>query len=305
MKHIRHVWFEVMQHCNERCAFCFNVWKEGATYPILRRDPARLEAVLDAVLGRLGPDTITFSGGEPLLCRDLEALVARSSRERMKIQVTTNGTLLTRDRARSLVGAGARVFAVTLLAGESAPHDALTGLPGSFRRAARGIAEARRAGARVGVVFVATAANLEHLTDAAEMGIALGATCLELVRFLPGGAGLARAREFSLTQAQMRRMLVEGERLARTYGIHVSCAEPVPAAVTEGLDLRRVRLSACGAGGVRLAVDAAGNVRPCEQDARILGSVLDPAFRIPEPRCLSRACAVEAHHGLAPRRAAS
>lgn len=293
----RHVWLEVVQHCNERCAFCYNVWKADRAYPAARRDPERLRAVLDAALVRLAPGALTFSGGEPLLRRDLEGLVAVATRAVPEVQIATNGTLLDRARAAALAAAGARAVSVPLLAGEPGLHDRMTGLSGSFRRACRGLAEARRAGMRTAVVFVATAQNLHALRDAAETGIALGARCLELVRFLPGGASLGNLPSFLLAPGQIRTMLAEGDRIACDYGITTVCAEPVPARLCEGLALRRTRLAGCGAGAERLAIDPAGNVRPCEQDGRILGNVLDPAFAPPAPSgCLARSCAVENHH---------
>jgi MoaA/NifB/PqqE/SkfB family radical SAM enzyme len=78
---------------------------------------------------------VTFTGGEPLLRRDLEDLVAAVARAiRLKyITLITHGAMLTPERARSLWDAGVNQFNVSLdyLDGR---HDAARGIPGLTRK---------------------------------------------------------------------------------------------------------------------------------------------------------------------------
>jgi GTP 3',8-cyclase len=84
--------------CNLRCSYCMPA--EGLDW--LRRDIVLtteeiIRLVRIAVL-RLGIDEVRFTGGEPLLRRDLEAIVGAVSalRPRPKISVTSNGIGLAR-----------------------------------------------------------------------------------------------------------------------------------------------------------------------------------------------------------------
>lgn len=118
------VHFEVTLRCNARCGFC-NYW---------HTDPATRdhEVTSFAEAARaFNPLMITFTGGEPLLRRDLEVLVrAVADAVRVRyIAMITHGGMLSVDRAWSLWEAGINQFNVSLdyLDGR---HDAGRGIPG-------------------------------------------------------------------------------------------------------------------------------------------------------------------------------
>src|SRR3954471_24685338 len=91
------VQFEVTLRCNARCGFC-DYWKTPAD---ARRDELRSYA--DAAR-YFNPMLVTFTGGEPLLRRDLEDLVAAvDSAVRLKyVTLITHGSMLTVERALAL-----------------------------------------------------------------------------------------------------------------------------------------------------------------------------------------------------------
>src|SRR5262249_43247455 len=91
------VHFEVTLRCNARCGFC-DYWK---TDPAGKRD--ELASFADAAR-YFNPLLVTFTGGEPLLRRDLEELVAAvAGAVRLKyIMLITHGAMLSRARGRSL-----------------------------------------------------------------------------------------------------------------------------------------------------------------------------------------------------------
>jgi MoaA/NifB/PqqE/SkfB family radical SAM enzyme len=116
--------FEVTLRCNARCGFC-DYWK---TEPSARA--TELASFADAAR-YFNPMLFCFTGGEPLLRRDLEDLVrAVSDSVRLKyIMVLTHGGMLSVDRARSLWDAGVNQFNISLdyLDGR---HDQARGIPG-------------------------------------------------------------------------------------------------------------------------------------------------------------------------------
>jgi MoaA/NifB/PqqE/SkfB family radical SAM enzyme len=118
------VHFEVTLRCNAHCSFC-DYWK---TDPSARA--SELTSFAEAAR-YFNPMLVTFTGGEPLLRRDLEDLVAAvAAAIRLKyITLITHGAMLTPERARSLWQAGVNQFNVSLdyLDGR---HDAARGIPG-------------------------------------------------------------------------------------------------------------------------------------------------------------------------------
>ena len=122
------VHFEVTLRCNARCGFC-DYWKTPAgarTHELASfADAARF----------FNPMLVTFTGGEPLLRRDLEELVAAvDAAVRLKyVTLITHGGMLSPERAASLREAGIHQFNISLdyLDGR---HDAARGIPGLTAR---------------------------------------------------------------------------------------------------------------------------------------------------------------------------
>ena len=90
---------------------------------------------------------VTWTGGEPLLRRDLESLVAGvSAAVRLKyVMLITHGGLLTAERARSLWNAGVPQFNISLDYLDER-HDRARGIPGLVAKILRTVPAMRAAG---------------------------------------------------------------------------------------------------------------------------------------------------------------
>ncbi len=163
------VHFEVTMRCNARCGFC-DYWKTPA-----EEKQHELKSFADAAR-HFSPMIITFTGGEPLLRRDLEDLVTtvRAASRLTYINVITHGGMLTIDRARSLWKAGIDQFNISLdyLDGR---HDTARGIPGLTKKIL-GTVEAMRADGIDGIRFntVIKNDNLGELMPIVETAARLG-----------------------------------------------------------------------------------------------------------------------------------
>lgn len=118
------VHFEVTMRCNARCDFC-DYWKNGA-------DATRSDAASYAEAARyFNPLMITFTGGEPLMRRDLEDLIAAVANaiSVRYLAMITHGGMLSVERARSLWEAGLNQFNISLDFLDER-HDVARGIPG-------------------------------------------------------------------------------------------------------------------------------------------------------------------------------
>ena len=122
------VHFEVTLRCNARCGFC-DYWKTPAG-----ARAHEIESFADATRF-FNPMLVTWTGGEPLLRRDLEDLVAGVAAVPGLRYTTliTHGGMLTAERALSLRDAGIHQFNISLdyLDGR---HDDARGIPGLTQR---------------------------------------------------------------------------------------------------------------------------------------------------------------------------
>ena len=124
--------YEVTYRCNLRCKFC-SVWRNGSKKEL---DFGQARRLIDKV-AEVGVPVFNLSGGEPLLREDLEDLALYAQRRGMMTQLNTNGTLISRDRARKI----AEVFDVVnvSLDGFEKTHDGIRGINGAFKKAVQGM----------------------------------------------------------------------------------------------------------------------------------------------------------------------
>ena len=163
------VHFEVTHRCNARCGFC-DYWK---TDPSARS--RELTSYADAARF-FNPMLVTFTGGEPLLRRDLETLVsAVATAVRLKyIMLLTHGGMLTVERASSLWDAGVNQFNISLDYPDQR-HDVARGIPGLTQRILAAVEGMRTAGID-GIRFntVIKRDNLDQIIPIVRLAMELG-----------------------------------------------------------------------------------------------------------------------------------
>ena len=116
---LRDLRISVTDRCNFRCTYCMPREVFGRDFEFLRRDELlTFEEIarLAQLFARAGVEKIRLTGGEPLLRRDIEDLIGMLSRVRgvNDLTMTTNGSLLTEERARTLKRAGLSRISISL-----------------------------------------------------------------------------------------------------------------------------------------------------------------------------------------------
>jgi cyclic pyranopterin phosphate synthase len=134
--------------CNLRCPYCMPDQPQWLPKEqILRRE--ELMRLLTLFVTRLGITQLRLTGGEPLLRKDVAAIVRECSVLRQqgleRISLTSNGILLA-DRAAALVAAGLDDINVSLDAVSEAAFARMSGGHGSPGEVMAGILAARDAG---------------------------------------------------------------------------------------------------------------------------------------------------------------
>jgi MoaA/NifB/PqqE/SkfB family radical SAM enzyme len=133
--------FAITSACNARCGFCSFARDR---LPKAQQHSVSLEEAKSAcdILQRNGVRFLHFTGGEPLVHRDLTAMIAHATGIGMTATVVTNGALLTERRIDALAEAGIAKVCISIDAATAEAHDAnrgLRGLTARLRRAVRGL----------------------------------------------------------------------------------------------------------------------------------------------------------------------
>ena len=152
------VW-NVTRACNLKCIHCY-------ARAVERGDESEIDhekglALIDD-LALFGVPVILFSGGEPLMRPDLVGLARYAVDKGMRAVVSTNGTLMTRQKARELKQIGLSSVGVSL-DGMETVKDRFRGKRGAFRDAIAGIKNCQEMGLKVGLRFTINRLNVAEI----------------------------------------------------------------------------------------------------------------------------------------------
>ena len=150
---LRDLRISVTDRCNFRCVYCMPKEVFGRDYRFLeRRELLSFEELerLARVFVHEGVEKIRITGGEPLLRRDLERLIATLAALDVDLTLTTNGSLLAR-KARILADAGLRRVTVSLDSLDDEAFRAMNDVEFPVQRVLEGIDAAAAAGLPVKV----------------------------------------------------------------------------------------------------------------------------------------------------------
>jgi 12,18-didecarboxysiroheme deacetylase len=152
------VW-NMTRRCNLKCLHCYAHASSLQGEDDIGTEKAK--GIIDD-LAAYGAPVMLFSGGEPLARKDLTELASHATRKGMRAVISTNGTLITRDKARELKSVGLSYVGISL-DGLEEVHDRFRCVPGSFQKALEGIANCQAEGLKVGLRFTINKRNVNEI----------------------------------------------------------------------------------------------------------------------------------------------
>ena len=152
------VW-NITRRCNLKCVHCYAHAKDIPFDNELTTDQGK-ELIDD--LAAFGSPVMLFSGGEPLVRKDLPQLAAYAVEKGMRAVISTNGTLITPKMARTLKEIGLSYVGISI-DGMKEINDRFRGVKGAFRSALEGIKNSQDAGIKVGLRFTVNKFNVMEI----------------------------------------------------------------------------------------------------------------------------------------------
>jgi Fe-coproporphyrin III synthase len=149
------VW-NMSRRCNLKCIHCYSSSRNRLYPDELTTEEAK---VMIADLAAFGAPVLLFSGGEPVMRPDLPELAQYAVDQGMRAVISTNGTLITQEKAKVFREIGLSYVGVSL-DGIEATHDRFRGVSGAFDAAIKGIRTCRDMGIKVGVRFTINRHNV-------------------------------------------------------------------------------------------------------------------------------------------------
>jgi cyclic pyranopterin phosphate synthase len=184
---LRDLRISVTDRCNFRCTYCMPKEVYGRDFQFLERSQLlsfdEIHRLVTIFHGH-GIEKVRITGGEPLVRRQLEKLIAMLAREpRLDLTLTTNGSLL-KQKAQALKDAGLNRVTVSLDSLDDAVFKAMNDVDFPVAKVLEGIEEADRVGLRPLKV------NMVVKRGTNDQSV------LEMARFFKGSGHILRFIEF-------------------------------------------------------------------------------------------------------------
>ena len=259
------VLLELTYRCNLDCQFCYN------DLSLVGR-PLRFAQYRSLLqeLARMGVLNVVLTGGEPLAHPRFFELGALARELGFVVRVKSNGHALDEVRALRLRReVDPFLVEISLHGATASTHDAQTRVAGSFERLLRNLGTLRSAGLRIKINSTLTRLNEGELEQMYEIADGLELPLQIDPEVTPRDNGDLSPLDLSPTAAGLRRhyeVLRERSPAARPAAV----PDAEPCGQPNAGDAPRKH---CGAGSSGAAIDPFGNVYPCVQWRRKVGSL--------------------------------
>jgi len=285
------VW-NITAQCNLKCRHCYMEATESAHDNEMTT--AEGKAFIDDLAAMKVP-VLMFSGGEPLVRRDLFELASYAVGKGLRIVLSTNGTLIDAVTAKKIKEAGFQYVGVSIDGCEEI-HDGFRGEKGAFAAAIAGIRAARAAGNRTGIRFTLNRINQQELPAVMELieQEKVDRFCMYHLVYAGRGGDMKKLDLSSGEKREVAQFLIEKTLDFNRRGVEIEIlttdnhadglylldyiARTEPGRVAEVRQLLEMH-GGCSAGDRMADVDYLGNVHPCQFWSDLtLGNVRERKF---------------------------
>jgi radical SAM protein with 4Fe4S-binding SPASM domain len=176
--------------CNMRCLHCYISAESMSKSELSKKEALEL---IDQ-LSRLRPPLLILSGGEPLVRKDFLEIAEYASSRKLRLSLSTNGTLLTKEVAKKLYDLGFVYIGISLDSPNPIWHDKFRGKVGAFDETVAGIKNSVEAGLSTGLRYTIMRKNVNDVSQIVNLALNLKICRITFYHLSPAG----RAKEINL-----------------------------------------------------------------------------------------------------------
>lgn len=271
---------ELTEACNNACIHCYNYWRYLKTGKKLKTDDRErtldhfsriLKVIIDQDIG-----SITFTGGEPLIRKDILFDLIKIARDaELQVSINSNAALITEKDIFRFKELGVDSFLISLLSHNAKTHNTMA-LANSYSRTIRGIQRLVEAGLCPSVNMVTSQANIKDVKKTAELVKEIGVKSFTATPIL--SCHLSQGHNaITLSPEQIKKSLTDLSWAKEYLGLDVGVLEPLPHCMFTEKERSSVfsitGFRYCCAGISDCAISPDGDVRPCILSSEIGGNI--------------------------------
>jgi len=249
------VQFDVTNACNLHCAHCIT-----SSGDALENELSTDEALkLIEELAELNVFQIGFSGGEVFVRKDIFQLMERAKELGIRVQVTTNATLVNHTIAERLSALELVTVGVSLEGATEESYGKFRGKE-NFKRALKGIKILLEYNLPVKIKTAVSRDNIDEMEDIVKLAVELGVKAVDMFLLYPEGRAESM-KERTLNREEIKEFLIRLSELRKKYSgkIDVDVDDKPNAFLVDP----SLNTSTCGAGVYWAEVLPNGDVVPC------------------------------------------
>ncbi len=259
------VQLDLTYRCNERCVHCYLDHDDHG-----EMTTAEIKDLLDQ-MADAGVFFLILSGGEIFLRKDLFEIVEHARMLLFSVKLKTNAVMIRKAKAERIAALGVESVQISVYSHRADVHDAITKLPGSFRRTIEGARLLKAAGVRVSFANVLMQHNANDYPEVQALAQRIGAHYTVDATITPMMDGDRSILDLNIDAGTLEQVFHDSTLVGNAEEF---CAPPSgPLAEADALDTLP-----CSAGHTACYVSPYGDVYPCVQFPLPSGNVRTTRF---------------------------
>jgi radical SAM protein with 4Fe4S-binding SPASM domain len=252
------VQLDLTYRCNERCIHCYLDHDDHGELTT-----AEIKDLLDQ-MADAGVFYLTISGGEILMRRDFFEILEHARARTFCVKLKTNGVLIREKEALRLRELGVESVQISIYSHRPEVHDAITKMPGSFRKSIQAVRLLRAQGLLVTLANVLMVQNSSDYQSVKALAAELDAKFIIDPTITPMMDGDRSILNLNVDRATLQGVFRDG---ALVGNVEEFCAPP------RSVDEEALDMLPCSAGHTACYVSPYGDVYPCVQFPMPSGNV--------------------------------
>lgn len=262
--------------CNNKCRFCyaFSPYRESG-----EMTTEQVKRVIDILVDDAKVPSLSFTGGEPTLRKDLFGLVQHGRSRGLRMNLITNGiTCSDKSFVDRLVAADLNSAQVSIEGPDAETHDHIVGHPGAFEKTVQGIRNLRETEIYTHCNTTICKPNVNKLEELVDFHAdELGLSYFSMNMVIYTGSAAKMRNELQITFSEIGEIVKRVQKRAKKKQIQFVWYAPTPVClfnpIAHGLGAKM-----CAACDGLISIDAEGGVLPCSSFSNPVGNILIEGF---------------------------
>lgn len=271
----------VTYRCNLACRFCYAACGCKKVDSGKECDTQAMKKILRLIRDEAKVPSVSFTGGEPLLRKDLCQLIAHAKSLSLWTNLITNGTLVTPKVARQLKTVGLDSAQVSIEAGDADLHDSIVQQRGAFEKTCAGVCALRDAGIRVHTNTTISALNKNSLQAILVLVKSLGMDRFSMNMLMPEGSAKVNISELLVSYSDIGEIVLDVWSKAQESGLEFMWYSPTPMCIFNPV-IHGLGNKGCAACDGLLSIAPNADILPCSSYPKPMANILGIKGRFQE-----------------------